>query len=199
MKYLVIILFSFNFWSCKEDSAKTVKINSKELQSKSKTTNPNVSSKTKVLSDTIKLNEEVINKWYFNGEIISLVSSQKSDEYYNYGYLKLGNTESGEFIKIPKADSPYTGFEKIEIKFPYFTVEQSYREGDFTNYEYITFKKEGNIIFLDKYAVGYTNTHNIEQDIKGLRLYQKDIGKIQIKNVTSELLDTLRSNYFNRK
>lgn len=162
MKIFVIILFSFNFWSCKEDSAKTVKTDNIELQSKSKTTNPNVSSKT----DTIKLNEKPINKWDFNDEIISLVSSQKSDEYYNYGYLKLGNTESGEFIKIPKADSPYTGSEKIEIKFPYFTVEQSYREGDFTNYEYVTFKKEGNIIFLDKYAVDYTNTHNIEQDIK---------------------------------
>ena len=194
MKYLVITIFSaISFWGCKQYSNNHITTENKSLQPKTTTNDLSQPSKTKTSSDTIKNQEKTVEKWAFKKEIISLISSDKSDDFYNYGQLKVGSIESGKFIRIPKKDSPYTGFEKMVIKFPYFTVEQSYREGDFTNYEFITFKKETQSIYLYKYAVDYTNIQNLEEDVPGLRLDQKTIGKVKIENVTIDFLTSLRS------
>jgi len=194
MKYLVITIFSaISFWGCKQYSNNHITTENKSLQPETTTNNLSQPSKTKTSSDTIKNQEKTVEKWAFKKEILSLFSSEKSDDFYNYGQLKVGSIESGKFVRIPKKDSPYTGFEKMVIKFPYFTVEQTYREGDFTNYEFITFKKEAQSIYLYKYAVDYTNIQNLEEDVPGLRLDQKTIGKVQIENVTIDFLTSLRS------
>ena len=194
MKYLVITIFSaISFWGCKQNSNNHLTNENKNLQPKTTTNDLSQSSKTKISPDTIKNQEKIVEKWAFKKEIISLFVSEKSDDFYNYGQLKIGSIESGKFVRIPQKDSPYTGFEKMVIKFPYFTVEQSYREGDFTNYEFITFKKEAQSIYLYKYAVDYTNIQNLEEDVPSLRLDQKTIRKVKIENVTIDFLTSLRS------
>lgn len=191
MRYIVIIILGlFSLWSCKQHSNNTINEN-KEPQSK--TANVNQIVLKKPVSDTINTREKTIKEWTFNKEKIYLFSSDESDEFYNYGYLKIGSINSDKFVRIPKEDSPYTGLEKMVIKHPFFTIEQSYRQGDYTNYEYITFKKEDQFIYLYKYAVDYTNIHNLEDDVEGLRLDQKAIGKVKMETVTPEFLDSLRS------
>lgn len=157
------------------------------------TYNQSGSSIDQAFIDTGKSKEKALQEWTFNNKKIYLFSSKKTDDFYNYGYLKLDNIESGKFIRIAKEDSPYTGFEKIVVKYPYFTIEQAYREGDFTNYEYVTFKEENQHIYLYKYAVDYTSTQNLEENIPELRLERKTIGKVEIENVTSDFLYLLRS------
>ena len=142
----IFILFLFSAcFACQEKAP--VKTNPKSSDSiivekdeppKAAANDLSQSSKTKISPDTIKNQEKIVEKWAFKKEIISLFLSEKSDDFYNYAQLKIGSIESGKFVRIPQKDSPYTGFEKMVIKFPYFTVEQSYREGDFTNYEFIT-------------------------------------------------------------
>ncbi len=194
MKYLVITIFSaISFWGCKQYSNNHITTENKSLQPETTTNDLSQPSKIKISPDTIKNQEKTVEKWAFKKEIISLFPSEKSDNFYNYGQLKIGSIESGKFIRIPKKDSPYTGFEKMLIKFPYFTVEQTYREGDFTNYEFITFKKEAQSIYLYKYAVDYTNIQNLDEDVASLRLDQKTIGKVKIENVTIDFLTSLRS------
>ncbi|MBV6878691.1 hypothetical protein NG800_002265 [Epilithonimonas ginsengisoli] len=193
MKHLITIISSaLIFFGCEQNSNNHFKNESKNLQSKiivSDLVKPN---KTKINPDTLKVQEKFADKWAFNKETIFLFLSEESDNFYKYGKLKIGTIESGKFIRIPKEDSPYMGFEKMVIKFPYFTIEQSYREGEHTNYEYITFKKEAQSIYLYKYAIDYTNIHNLEEDVLGLRLDQKTIGKVKIEDVTSEFLASLR-------
>ena len=179
MKSLTIIIFSaFIFLGCEQNSNNHFKNESKNLQSKTIVSDLVKPNKTKIDPDTLKVQEKFAGKWAFNKETIFLFLSEESDDFYNYGKLKIGSIESGKFIRVPKEDSPYKGFEKMVIKFPYFTIEQSYREGDNTNYEYITFKKEAQSIYLHKYAIDYTNIHNLEEDVLGLRLDQKTIGKL---------------------
>lgn len=155
--------------------------------------NSNLPTSNKIKTDTTTTKKKAIREWTFNNQKIYLFPSEKTDDFYNYGYIKIKNHESGKFIRIAKEDSPYSGFEKIAIKHPYFTIEQAYREGDFTNYEYITFKQEGQSIYLHKYAVNYTSTQDLEENIPELRLDRKTIGNIEIQNITSDLLYSLRS------
>lgn len=177
---------------CKQNSNNDLINENKNLQAKAIGNDLVKPSKTKIHPDTIKNQEKFAEKWAFDKETIFLFLSNQSDDFYNYGKLKIGTTESGKFIRIPKEDSPYTGFEKMVIKFPFFTVEQSYREGDNTNYEYITFKKEDQSIYLYKYAVDYTNIYNPDEDVLGLRLDQKSLGKVKIENITPDFLASLR-------
>ncbi|MFP3831722.1 hypothetical protein [Chryseobacterium sp. SIMBA_028] len=191
MKYLIITIFSILvFLSCKQHLNNSKKEN---IEPQLSTKNSNLPTSNKIKTDTTTTKKKAIKEWTFNNQKIYLFPSEKTDDFYNYGYIKIKNHESGKFIRIAKEDSPYSGFEKIAIKYPYFTIEQAYREGDFTNYEYITFKQEGQSIYLHKYAVNYTSTQDLEENIPELRLDRKTIGNIEIQNITSDLLYSLRS------
>lgn len=192
MKYFIIFAL-FAFCSCEQKSINFVKdVNNNQIE---KTINTDLSNarESQIYSDTIKISEKALKTWTFNKEIISLFQSEESDDFYYFGQIKTANIQSGKFIRIPKSDSPYTGFEKMVLQFPYLTIEQSYREGDYTNYEYITFKTDADSIYLYKYAVDYTNIYNLEEEIPGLRLDQQNFGKVKIENVDLDFLSSLRS------
>lgn len=86
------------------------------------------------------------------------------------------------------------GFSTVATKDNYFTIEQqTCFDYNILVESYITFKVEGNEIYLHKYGETYFDKANHERKIPDKTWTAKDFGKIKFENVNENFLLKLRS------
>ncbi|WP_062702135.1 hypothetical protein [Chryseobacterium indologenes] len=107
-----------------------------------------------------------------------------------------GNTlwKSNDHLVFDKQNNCISeGFSNVAVKNNYFTIEHQ----DCSDYNilvntYITFKVNGNEIYLYKYGESYFDKSDHEKDIPEKVWTEKDFGKIKFEDTTTEILQKLK-------
>lgn len=107
-----------------------------------------------------------------------------------------GNTlwKSNDYLVFNKRNNCISeGFSTVAVKNNYFTIEHQ----DCSDYNilvnaYITFKVNGNEIYLYKYGESYFDKSDHEKDIPEKVWTEKDFGKIKFEDTTTDVLQKLK-------